>query len=106
MQGFEVEKDDMLTLWEADGKCKCRSDGCSVFRDNKCASCYAEWCPKAIGGQEWCPNPECKHGIGGLKFKPWVESADKNWIECIFKMWFKTQEILDAHLTAFPHTNR
>ena len=102
MQGFEVEKDDIYTRWEKEDKCICRKDGSSIFRHNKCASCYAEWCPKAAR-QDWCPNPQCHSGVMGSEYD--VYDSLGKWIQCSCKRWFKTQEILQAHLAAYRHAH-
>ena len=101
MQGFEVEKDDIYTRWEKEGKCTCKQGANDVYRHNKCSSCYFERCPKAAG-QEWCPNPQCARGIKGNKFQPYDENNE--WIKCTCGFWLKTQEILERHLAAYPHS--
>lgn len=80
--------------------CKCRLNGGFALRHNKCLYCLHSWCPKAAG-QDWCPNPQCGHGIMGCKFQPYDENY--KWIKCGCGMWFQRTEILDAHLEAYPH---
>jgi hypothetical protein len=83
--------------------CQCILNG--VHTDTvshiECHYCLHVWCPNALGGQDWCPNPECVHGIKGSEFEPW--DGNYKWIKCSCGMWFQTQEILDAHLGAYPH---
>ena len=67
----------------------------------ECRYCLSIWCPKALGGQDWCPNPQGTTGIAGCKFQPYDENH--TWIECSCEMWLKTQEILDAHIAAYQH---
>jgi len=80
--------------------CTCKLNSGDTFRHNKCRYCDCEWCPRSVG-QDWCPNPQCAHGTAGCKFQPW----DPNyiWIKCRCGFWFKTHEILEAHIAAFPH---
>jgi hypothetical protein len=80
--------------------CQCRLNGGDTIRHNECRYCLHIWCPKALG-QDWCPNPQCAHGIAGCKFQPYDENY--TWIECSCKMWFQRKEILDAHLSAYQH---
>jgi hypothetical protein len=40
--------------------CKCRLNGGFVIRHN----------PKA-SGLDWCPNPQCPHGVKGNNFQPY-----------------------------------
>jgi hypothetical protein len=83
--------------------CQCILNGVSTdtVRHIECRSCLHIWCPNALGGQDWCPNPECIHGIRGNEFQPYDENYD--WVKCNCERWFKTQEILQAHLNAYPH---
>lgn len=85
--------------------CQCILNGINTdtVRHIECRYCLQVWCPKALGGQDWCPNPECSHGIKGCKFQPYDENY--TWIECTSGcgMWFKTQDILQSHLAAYPH---
>jgi hypothetical protein len=80
--------------------CQCRLNSGDMIRHNECRYCLHIWCPKAIG-QEWCPNRQCSHGIKGNEFQPW--DPNYSWIKCSCGMWFKTQEILDAHVSAYQH---
>jgi hypothetical protein len=84
--------------------CRCILSGVhtDTIRHIECHWCMHVWCANAIE-QDWCPNPECTHGIKGNEFEPW--DANYKWIECSCGMWFKTQEILQAHLAAYPHSN-
>ena len=85
--------------------CQCILNGINTdtVRHIECRYCLQVWCPNALGGQDWCPNPECSNGIKGNEFKPYDENYD--WIECTSGcgMWFKTQDILQAHLAVYPH---
>jgi hypothetical protein len=83
--------------------CQCILNGVhtDTVRHIECHYCLHVWCPNALGGQDWCPNPECVHGIKGSEFEPW--DGNYKWIKCSCGMWFQTQEILDAHLGAYPH---
>jgi hypothetical protein len=45
----------------------------------ECRYCLNIWCPRALGGQDWCPNPECVHGIKGNEFKPYDRIYD--WVK-------------------------
>lgn len=82
--------------------CQCILNGVhtDTVRHIECHYCLQIWCLKAIG-QDWCPNPQCSHGIKGNKFQPYDENY--TWIECSCGMWLKTQEILEAHLGAYHH---
>jgi hypothetical protein len=85
--------------------CQCIPNGINTdtVRHIECRYCLQVWCPRALGGQDWCPNPECSNGIKGSKFRPYDENY--TWIECTSGcgMWFKTEEILQAHLAAYTH---
>ena len=85
--------------------CQCILNGINTdtVRHIECRYCLQVWCPNALGGHDWCPNPECSNGIKGNEFKPYDENYD--WIECTSGcgMWFKTQDILQAHLAVYPH---
>ena len=62
---------------------------------SKCRYCKQVWCPLTLK-QDWCPNPECSHGIKGNKFKPYDEHHE--WVKCsTCEMWFKTPDILAVH---------
>ncbi len=74
--------------------CTCSHDGDDTIRHNKCRHCLCIWCPKAMK-QDWCPNPQCSSGIAGCKFEPYDDL--RKWVECKCHMWFKTQEVMDAH---------
>ena len=87
------QQDQAKRMFRIEG-CTCPHDGSDTIRHNKCRSCFCIWCPKALK-QDWCPNPDCSSGLKGCKFMPYDEHH--KWIECKCKMWFKTQEILDAH---------
>ena len=41
------------------------------------------------------------HGIKGNEFQPYDENYD--WVKCNCERWFKTEEVLQAHLAAYPH---
>lgn len=82
--------------------CTCRLNDGDAITHSKCLYCLHSWCPKAAR-QDWCPNPQCSHGIAGCKFSPYDEVY--TWIKCDCGMWFQRQEILDAHLAAYPHSN-
>lgn len=85
--------------------CQCILNGVhtDTVRHIECRYCLQVWCPNALGGQDWCPNPECSNGLKGAKFKPYDENYD--WVECTSGcgMWFKTEDILQAHLATYPH---
>jgi len=85
--------------------CQCILNGVNTdtVRHIECRYCLQVWCPNALGGQDWCPNPECSNGIKGSKFKPYDENY--TWIECTSGcgMWSKTEDILQAHLAVYPH---
>ena len=68
--------------------CRCILSGVhtDTVRHIECHYCLHVWCAKAIE-QDWCPNPECKHGIKGNEFEPYDE--DYKWVECSCGMWFK-----------------
>jgi hypothetical protein len=74
--------------------CTCTHDGRDTIRHNKCRYCHFICCPSATG-QDWCPNPDCSNGLKGCKFQPNDEHHE--WVKCKCGMWFKTQEILNAH---------
>jgi hypothetical protein len=84
--------------------CRCILNGVhtDTVRHIECRSCLHIWCPNALGGQDWCPNPECVHGIKGNEFKPYDENYD--WVKCNCERWFKTEDILQSHLAAYPHS--
>ena len=48
--------------------CQCFLNGINTdtVRHIECRYCLQVWCPKALGGQDWCPNPECSHGNKGV----------------------------------------
>ena len=50
--------------------CQCMSTG--TITHSKCRNCKQVWCPLTLK-QDWCPNPECSHGVKGCKFKPYDE---------------------------------
>ena len=66
--------------------CQCRLNGGFAIRHSKCLYCLRVWCPKGAG-QDWCPNPQCAHGIAGGKFQPYDENY--TWIKCNCGMWFQ-----------------
>jgi hypothetical protein len=73
--------------------CDCMSTG--RITHSKCRYCKQVWCPMTLK-QDWCPNPECSHGIKGNKFKPYDEHNE--WVKCsTCEMWFKTPDILALH---------
>jgi hypothetical protein len=82
--------------------CTCRLNDGDAITHSKCLYCLHTWCPKAAG-QDWCPNPQCSHGIAGCKFNPYDEVY--TWIKCSCGMWFQRQEILQMHLETYPHAN-
>jgi hypothetical protein len=73
--------------------CKCRLNGGFALSHNKCPYCLHSWCPKATG-LDWCPNPQCAHGVKGNNFQPYDENY--TWIKCRCGMWFQRTVILDA----------
>ncbi|MDW0283459.1 MAG: hypothetical protein QN720_13210 [Nitrososphaeraceae archaeon] len=87
------QQDQAKKMFRIDG-CTCPHDGRDIISHSKCRHCLCIWCPTAMK-QDWCPNPECSSGIAGCKFMPFDEHH--KWIKCKCNMWFKTQEILDAH---------
>ncbi len=73
--------------------CQCMSTG--TITHSKCRYCKQVWCPLTLK-QDWCPNPECSHGIKGNKFKPYDEHYE--WAKCsTCEMWFKTPDIMAVH---------
>ncbi len=104
--GFRISPAGHRTRMPLAENCRCILNGVhsDTVRHIECRSCLHVWCPNALGGQDWCPNPECIHGIKGNEFQPYDENY--TWIECTSGcgMWFKTEDILQAHLAACPHS--
>lgn len=104
--GIRVSQAGHRTRMPLAENCRCILNGVhsDTVRHIECRSCLHIWCPNALGGQDWCPNPECVHGIKGNKFQPYDENY--TWIECTSGcgMWFKTEDILQAHLAAYSHS--
>lgn len=73
--------------------CQCMSTG--TITHSKCRNCKQVWCPLTLK-QDWCPNPECSHGVKGCKYKPYDEHHE--WVKfSICEIWFKTPNILAVH---------
>jgi hypothetical protein len=74
-------------------QCDCFPTG--TITHSKCRYCKQVWCPMTLK-QDWCPNPECSHGIKGCKFRPYDEHHE--WVKCsTCEMWFKTPDIMAVH---------
>lgn len=75
------------------GVCDCMTWG--VITHSKCRYCLLVWCPTTLK-QDWCPNPDCSHGIKGCNFEPYDDHYE--WTKCpICERWFKSQKIFDVH---------
>jgi hypothetical protein len=75
--------------------CKCGPANGDIINRSKCRYCKQVWCPLTLK-QDWCPNPDCGHGIKGSNFEPWDEH--NKWIKCSScAMWFKNSDILAVH---------
>lgn len=72
--------------------CICRLNGGFAIRHN----------PKA-SGLDWCPNPQCAHGVKGNNFQPYEGELHMDKMQT--GMWFQRTEILDAHLAVYPHNS-
>jgi hypothetical protein len=73
--------------------CSCRSTG--TVTHSKYLYCLHAWCPVTLN-QDWCPNPDCSHGVKGNHFRPYDEHFE--WVQCsTCERWFKTAEILAVH---------
>lgn len=74
--------------------CNCATSADKITH-SKCRHCRQVWCATSLN-QDWCPNPDCSHGIKGCEFQPYDEHY--TWVKChTCDMWFKRKEILDAH---------
>lgn len=73
--------------------CDCIKTG--TMTHFQCRCCKQVWCPTTLK-QDWCPNPDCSHGIKGNTFRPYDEHFQ--WVQCSnCEMWFKTSDILAVH---------
>lgn len=73
--------------------CDCIPTG--TITHSKCRYCGQAWCPTTLK-QDWCPYPDCSHGIKGNNFMPYDEHFQ--WVQCsTCEMWFKTPDILAVH---------
>lgn len=63
----------------------------------KCKYCLTTWCPADKEKKpEWCPNPECSHGIKGHHFRP--ADDEFTWVQCPdCERYFRTPEVLALH---------
>jgi hypothetical protein len=90
---IQEDQNQARRMFKIEG-CTCPHDGRDIISHSKCRHCLCIWCPTAMK-QDWCPNPECSSGIAGCKFEPY--DSLRKWVECKCGMWFKTQEVMDAH---------
>jgi hypothetical protein len=75
--------------------CNCGPRNGDIINHSKCRYCHQVWCPTTLN-QDWCPNPECDHGIKGCNYQPWDEH--NKWIKCpSCQIWFKNNDILAVH---------
>jgi hypothetical protein len=88
---FDIKPDSTTNTIE----CKCGPSNGDRITHCKCRYCLQVWCPATLN-QDWCPNPECGHGIKGSNYEPYDEH--NKWIKCSScAMWFKNSDILDVH---------
>jgi len=74
--------------------CDCGPGNGDVISHSKCRYCKQVWCPTTLK-RDWCPNPDCEHGIRGYNFQPYDEH--NKWIKCSScAMWFKNS-VLAVH---------
>ena len=88
---FNIKPDSTANTIE----CKCGSADGDIISHSKCRYCKQVWCPATLN-QDWCPNPDCSHGIKGCNFQPWDEH--NKWLKCAScELWFKNNDILAVH---------